>query len=549
MPVTPQIQPQPITDYSKRHLRLLQFFLVALFTCIVQLVAFNPIYNLYDDGILAFGAERILQGDMPYRDFWTMYAPGQFYVLAGLFAIFGTEDLTLRLYGLTLKAVITALSFSLVAKKSGAVAGIIAAASSFLILVAARLEAFPVFPAILLLQLALLSLPEQLGPAPQRLLATGVLIGLAALFRHDLGFYFCIGLTIYTCWQQFTLHANKTSALAGVLRNCYLYATGVLIIVFPVTLYLLLNVGTEKLWFNLILAPATLYAENRSLPWPGPTLLQQAIGFPLLIAEFVVYLPALLIPLFLFIVCTHKHRQSIQKIEYGFMLLLGICSLLFMLKGSVRVSAIHMLPAVLFSVLTLASLWPRLTPRARYSVPLAAVYLLSAGLVSGACLPGLTILQAAVKQNVSHWSSELNSLPCSDSGLPRGRCVSVDKHYQQAGEYILANTSASDLIYVAGGRHDKVFVNAVGLYFLTGRGSATYWQELHPGVQTQSAIQSQIIDELSKNRPALIVLDERWDEIQEPNASALSSGEHKLDTFIEGNFSETARFGPIRILQ
>ena len=43
------------------------------------------------DGVSTVGAERILKGEMPYRDFWTMYAPGHFYLLALLFGIFGTD--------------------------------------------------------------------------------------------------------------------------------------------------------------------------------------------------------------------------------------------------------------------------------------------------------------------------------------------------------------------------------------------------------------------------------------------------------------------------
>ena len=39
------------------------------------------------------GALRIVDGQVPYRDFWSMYAPGQFYLIAGLFSIFGREVL------------------------------------------------------------------------------------------------------------------------------------------------------------------------------------------------------------------------------------------------------------------------------------------------------------------------------------------------------------------------------------------------------------------------------------------------------------------------
>ena len=38
--------------------------------------------NVYDEGVMASGADRVLRGEAPYRDFWTVYAPAQFYVLA-----------------------------------------------------------------------------------------------------------------------------------------------------------------------------------------------------------------------------------------------------------------------------------------------------------------------------------------------------------------------------------------------------------------------------------------------------------------------------------
>ncbi|MEE2638411.1 MAG: hypothetical protein VYE68_14415 [Acidobacteriota bacterium] len=37
------------------------------------------------------GARVILEGGVPYTDFWTMYAPGQFYAVAALFRVFGSE--------------------------------------------------------------------------------------------------------------------------------------------------------------------------------------------------------------------------------------------------------------------------------------------------------------------------------------------------------------------------------------------------------------------------------------------------------------------------
>lgn len=37
-------------------------------------------------------AIRILEGQIPYRDFWTLYAPGSFYLDALLFKLFGVHE-------------------------------------------------------------------------------------------------------------------------------------------------------------------------------------------------------------------------------------------------------------------------------------------------------------------------------------------------------------------------------------------------------------------------------------------------------------------------
>ena len=49
------------------------------------LLAPGAFYGL-PSGKLVVGATRILQGEVPYRDFWTMYAPGSSYLTAGLFS-------------------------------------------------------------------------------------------------------------------------------------------------------------------------------------------------------------------------------------------------------------------------------------------------------------------------------------------------------------------------------------------------------------------------------------------------------------------------------
>src|SRR6185312_10630636 len=49
-----------------------------------------------DEGIALQGATRILHGQFPYRDFFSFYTPGSYYLLAGLFGIFGNSLLVAR---------------------------------------------------------------------------------------------------------------------------------------------------------------------------------------------------------------------------------------------------------------------------------------------------------------------------------------------------------------------------------------------------------------------------------------------------------------------
>jgi hypothetical protein len=54
--------------------------------------------NHYDDGLRIEPAERILRGELPYRDFWSGATPGQFYTLAAVFRVFRTSVLVERIW-------------------------------------------------------------------------------------------------------------------------------------------------------------------------------------------------------------------------------------------------------------------------------------------------------------------------------------------------------------------------------------------------------------------------------------------------------------------
>src|SRR5216683_394039 len=71
--------------------------LVFLFS-VAYLCAFLRYSSLEpDEGILLQGAQRILDGQVPYRDFFSFYTPGSFYFVAAVFKVFGDAFVVARM--------------------------------------------------------------------------------------------------------------------------------------------------------------------------------------------------------------------------------------------------------------------------------------------------------------------------------------------------------------------------------------------------------------------------------------------------------------------
>src|SRR5437868_9591768 len=55
-----------------------------------------------DEGLLAYGAARVMAGDIPHRDFVSLQPPLSYYTSAAMFKVFGTSLATLRILGLAI---------------------------------------------------------------------------------------------------------------------------------------------------------------------------------------------------------------------------------------------------------------------------------------------------------------------------------------------------------------------------------------------------------------------------------------------------------------
>src|SRR5437773_11733427 len=92
--------------------RILSLLIFA--SCFAYLCIFRHYSTLEpDEGIVLRGAERILAGQIPYRDFFSFYTPGSFYLLAGLFRIFGDSFAVARISLALVGAICSVLTYVL----------------------------------------------------------------------------------------------------------------------------------------------------------------------------------------------------------------------------------------------------------------------------------------------------------------------------------------------------------------------------------------------------------------------------------------------------
>lgn len=536
-------------------------WLVFLFSILIQVVAFDTALELYDEGIILTGAERVLQGDLPYRDFWTMYAPGTFYLVAGLFNFIGTSELVVRGVGIVSKAAITAFAYSIVRGYAPGIPSSLVALLVLLFLISVRNDAFPLFPAVALAMATLILVGKGLKQSqPFRTFsAAGACTGLVALFRHDLGAYTAatvvVGALLFYLLSPRNRFSPQDSATFAILRILGPYFLGILIVALPPIGFLLMFVPLGDLYFSLIEIPSTVYPEVRSLPFPGFSSLREAWPGMSGLNVFAVYLPLVAVgwvvvqELYLYRnkgrLAERSEAATNSRILIGLVLLACV---VFSAKGLVRVSPLHMSQSIILAIVlcgVAASRFPWRDSSARWifgSVGLFSVLLLVPSVYAGA--------QFAVDGSRAWvFDPKVRIGACVDPQLPRLHCVRADADYVAAARYIRQHSEVDDTIYVGVERHDRIFVNAVALYFMAERASATKWHELHPGIQTEAVIQKQMVSEMQVHLPRFVVLDGRWEAIREPNRSRYSSGVRILDDFIGRNFSEVVRFGTVRVLE
>jgi hypothetical protein len=101
----------PARDWARAHAELVTCTAVLLVSLFHLGRVYNRGFNLLDEGFVLHVAERVLQGQVPYRDFFTQLTPGAFLALAAVFSVTGPSVLVGRWVTVVIGLLITALLY------------------------------------------------------------------------------------------------------------------------------------------------------------------------------------------------------------------------------------------------------------------------------------------------------------------------------------------------------------------------------------------------------------------------------------------------------
>lgn len=381
------------------------------------------------------------------------------------------------------------------------------------------------------------------------LFLSGLLAGLGSLFRFDFGGVLVaaqlvtIGYSVFGPESLDGSSGSKKHLLEKLYRPVAMYLSGVLVVLLPVFFYYALNGSLGRLYHDTVYFPSQNYVNTRSLPWVGVDRLEGLMGF----RDFMVYYPMIAV-----VISALLRSEKIPR-ELRTFALLFVCLIVpLTIKGSVRVSVIHMQPAIVLAFGLMAPFWGLLFKSERRSFKLSGI-LASVIVLAASCdllLNRIFETRFPVLRDISgfftawHEKKFLGSVPEHSSAM-----FLVGSLRYEAIAILDRCADQNDTVFLGRGRHDQLVLNDVLSYFLLGRKPATKWYHFDPGLQTSRRIQEEMIADLTHNKPEYLWLDSTGDGYYEPNDSRLSSGVTSLDQFIRDRYWPLAQVGVIEIMR
>lgn len=227
----------------------------------------NKGFNLWDEGFLWYGVQRVLQGEVPIRDFMA-YDPGRYYWTAAFVGPFGASGIMgLRVTVAIFQALGLFVGLYLIAQSKrptckSDIVFILLAAVTLIAWMYPRHKLFDTSISIFLIGVLACLISS---PTPKRYLVTGACVGLIAVFGRNHGMYGAVASIGVIAWLSVRNQSNT-----GFIKAAALWGAGVVLGFSPIIFMALLVPGFAVAFWESVRFLIENKATNLPLPVPWP---------------------------------------------------------------------------------------------------------------------------------------------------------------------------------------------------------------------------------------------------------------------------------------
>ena len=465
--------------------KLICAVILLCFALVIAVPRYKTGIEMGDEGFLAYGAERVLDGQIPNRDFVSLQPPLSFYTTAFFFRIFGISMVSLRILGFCIYLLIITMVYMVSLRFARPIlaltAGILTAVMGMPV---NSFTPFAVWHGILASLVALL-LVLKFTETNKRHWAflAGIASALIILSRHDQGFYFIIAVLIYAILVKFYLKYISPGRLLGF------WTFGILAVMIPLLMFWLVCGAFPYMFRQLIIFPLYTYHETSSLAFPvfqGNLPLRTNL---IIVSFYLTPIINFIVTIWLIIKIVRK-RFYADHTHIAFVL---IISILFYCQSLTRTDIYHFFitlpPFFILLALTIEAL-TKIFNKKWISAVIILTYL---SITASFILYTKANFLPSVKEKMAELSIE------------RARGIKV--HSIELAEKIEKVTKAIQMFSKPG---DSILCLPYQpmLYFLSQRHNPTRWNYIWPGDQTAEE-HKQLIEQADESHPAVVVLDEK----------------------------------------
>lgn len=222
--------------------------------------------TLADEGFLWYGAQRVMLGEVPIRDFMA-YDIGRYYWSAAFMNIWGSNGIIALRFAIAIfQAVAIYISLAALARCSAKqnLPFLLFALAILLVWMSPQFRVFDIaLPLILIGTLSFLV--EQ--PSQRRYFLTGLVIGLTAIFGRNHGLYSVLGSLGIIAYL-----AIRRESGASLMKVFAYWLLGIIVGYLPMLVFLLTSPGFAQAFWESILWLFEIKGTNLPLPIPWPWL-------------------------------------------------------------------------------------------------------------------------------------------------------------------------------------------------------------------------------------------------------------------------------------